>query len=201
MGVTLFTTCFGSYGRFLPGWLDAAAESGADDVLVVSDILRPVPNGVRLVVASTKAVYRESGFRNIACKHGREDWLWQIDVDDRIVPGATRMVEGVSADILQVGYRRSDGFVYVPQAISNERYLRCGDNPYVSGSPFRRSLLDKVQFPDVAWSDWGFWRLAARASAVFSAAGEVAYEYRWEPDDSVTGLYWDPQHVKDVLAL
>ena len=201
MGVTLFTTCFGEYGRFLDGWLEAAVQSGADELLVVSDVPRPVRDGVRLVVSSTDAVYRESGFRNIACEHGREDWLWQIDVDDRVFPGATKMVDGVEADVLQVGYHRSDGFVHIPRVIPNDQYLRSGGNSYVSGSPFRRTLFDQVQFPDVAWSDWGFWRLAARAGATFAAAGEAAYRYRWEPGDSVTGLYSDPKHIRDVLAL
>jgi glycosyltransferase involved in cell wall biosynthesis len=201
VGVTLFTTCFGAYGRFLPGWLEAAEQSGASDVLVVSDVVREVPSWVRLVVASVDAQYRESAFRNVACHHGLGEWLWQIDVDDRILPDAAGMVDGVDGDVLQVGYRRSDGFVYVPAVVDNDRYLCFRSNGYVSGSPFRASLFDTVRFPDVAWSDWGFWRLAARSGAKFVAAGQVAYEYRWEPDDSLTGLYQDDRHVAEVMSL
>jgi glycosyltransferase involved in cell wall biosynthesis len=201
MGVTLFTTCFGGYGRFLPGWLDAAAESGADEVLVVSDIVRPVPSDVRLVVSSTDFRFREAGFRNAACRFASQKWLWQIDVDDRIVPDAVQLLAGHDADIVQVGYVRTDGMTYVPDVIPNVEFLASGGNPYVSGSPFRASLFAQVQFPDVAWSDWGFWRLAARAGARFAAAGQVGYVYRWEPHDSVTGVYTDPQHIRDVLCL
>jgi len=202
VGVTLWTTCFGSYGRFLDGWVEAAVESGADELLVVSDIVRPVPDGVRLVVSSTDFRFREAGFRNTACRYAAHDWLWQIDVDDRILPGMARLVDGVTAGVLQVGYVRSDGFQYVPPALSPEEYLGWGGNPYVSGSPFTRDAFDRSGgFPDVAWSDWGLWRRMARARVASAAAGVVAYRYRWEPHDSVTGLYGDPQNVADVMAL
>jgi hypothetical protein len=200
MGVTLFTTCFGTYDRFLPGWLDAALVSGADEVLVVADRVLPVPDGVRLHVASTDFRFVEAGLRNVACEEAREGWLWQIDVDDRILPGAVRLLEGQTADVVQVGYERSDGMMYVPGVIPNADYLASGGNCYVSGSPFRATLFESVRFPDIAWSDWGFWRLAARAGATFAAAWEVAYRYRWEPHDSVTGIYTDPQHIVEVLA-
>jgi len=202
VGVTLWTTCFGSYGRFLDGWLDAALQAGAGEVLVVSDIVRPVPAGVRLVVTSTDFKFREAGFRNTACEYAEHDWLWQIDVDDRIAPGAARMVEGHTAGVVQVGYHRSDNMIYIPPAIPNERYLSSGGNCYVSGSPFTRQAFEvSGGFPDIAWSDWGLWRRMARAGVTFAAANEVAYWYRWEPHDSVTGIYTDPQHVADVLAL
>jgi hypothetical protein len=201
MGVTLFTTCFGTYDRFLPGWLDAAVASGADEVLVVADRLLPVPDGVRLHVGGTDFRFVEAGLRNVACEEASGEWLWQIDVDDRILPDAVSVLDGQSADVVQVGYQRSDGFTYVPGVIPNVEFLASGGNPYVSGSPFRASLFGQVRFPDVAWSDWGFWRLAARAGAQFAAGGRVAYRYRWEPHDSVTGLYTDPQHIRDVLCL
>jgi hypothetical protein len=202
VGVTLWTTCFGTYGRFLDGWQDAALQAGADEVLVVSDVPRPVSDGVRLLVASTPFQYQEAGLRNVACEHASEDWLWQIDVDDRILPGAASMVEGQTAGVVQVGYIRSDGFEYVPRALRADVYLNCEGNPYVSGSPFtREAYLLSGGFPDVAWSDWGLWRRMARAGVAVAAAGRVAYLYRWEPHDSVTGLYGDPRHVAEVLAL
>jgi hypothetical protein len=202
MAVTLWTTCFGSYGRFLDGWIDAAMRSGADEILVASDTPRPVPDGVRLEVVDTDFRFREAGFRNEACALAEHEWLWQIDVDDRIVPDAARMVEGHTAGVVQVGYQRSDGPIYIPGVIANERYLASGGNSYVSGSPFTREAFEASGgFPDIAWSDWGLWRRMARAGVTFAAANQVAYWYRWEPHDSVTGIYTDPQHVAEVLAL
>jgi len=202
VGVTLWTTCFGNYGRFLDGWTDAALQAGADEILVVSDIVRPVPESVRLVVTSTDFEFREAGFRNTACEFAEHDWLWQIDVDDRILPGAARLVDGVTAGVLQVGYIRSDGFQYVPPALPADDYLRWGGNPYVAGSPFTRQAFQASGgFPDIALSDWGMWRRMARAGVAVASAGVVAYQYRWEPHDSLTGVYTDSQHVADVLAL
>lgn len=198
MGVTVFTTCFGTYDRFLPGWLDAAVACGADEVLVVADRMLPVPDGVRLHVATTGFTYREAGLRNVAVEVATHDWVWQIDVDDRIMPDALEVLDGQTADVVQVGYVRSDGWVHVPQVMSNANYLASGGNSYVSGSPFRRTL--NVKFPDLAWSDWGFWRLAARSGATFAAAGRACYFYRMDWADSVTGIYTDPQHVIDVLS-
>ena len=202
MAVTLWTTCFGSYGRFLDGWIDAAMRSGADEILVASDTERPVPDGVRLEVVDTDFRFREAGFRNEACGLAEHEWLWQIDVDDRIVPDAASMLEGQSSGVVQVGYQRSDGQVYIPSVIANERYLASGGNSYVAGSPFTRKALEVAGgFPDVALSDWGLWRKMARAGVTFAASGRIAYLYRWEPHDSLTGVYTDPQHVADVMAL
>jgi len=123
-------------------------------------------------------------------------------VDDRILPGMARLVDGVTAGVLQVGYIRSDGFQYVPPALAPDEYLQWGGNPYVSGSPFTRAAFElSGGFPDIAWSDWGLWRRMARQRVEVASAGLVAYRYRWEPHDSVTGLYADPRHVAQVLAL
>jgi hypothetical protein len=196
--VTVWTTVFGSYHRFLEGWLQAAEMARPDRLLVVSD--RPLKVPADVIVAEPVGEFPEHRFRNLACEVA-DGWLWQIDVDDRILPDALEVLAGRSCDAVMVGCVTSRGSEYIPAVMPHADFL-AGPNRYLSGSPFTKQLWERAGgFPDVAWSDWGFWRRCARAGARFEAAGRACYWYREEPQDSLTGRYSDLSHVAAVMAL
>jgi hypothetical protein len=195
--VTVWTTVFGTYHRFLPGWLESARLAGPDRILVVSD--RPLDVDVDVVVAQPEGRFPEAYMRNVACENG-DGWLWQVDVDDRIMPDALRVLEGRECDIVQVGYVSTAGGHRNPTLTSNEQFLNNGHNEWMSGSPFTKDMWTRAGgFPDIAWSDWGFWRRCCRAGARVEAAGRPCYVYREDPSDSVTGRYQDAVHIVEAL--
>ena len=198
MSVTIWTTVFGGYHRFLGGWLEAAEAANPDRILVVSDLRLKVSADV--VVARPSGRFPEASMRNVACQNG-DGWLWQIDVDDRIMPDALQVLKGRTCDIVQVGYVSTAGGRRLPTMTSNEQYLAQRHNEWMSGSPFTKDIWERAGgFPDIAWSDWGFWRRCCRAGAAVEAGGQVCYIYREEPHDSVTGRYQDPVHITEALA-
>lgn len=195
--VTVWTTVFGRYHRFLPDWLSAVEAAEPARVLVVSDRMLSLP--VDVVVVRSSSEFPEAEMRNVACRES-DGWLWQIDVDDRILPDALRALEGRVCDVLQVGYQSSAGHVYVPSVAPNDEYLK-HPNCYTSGSPFTKDIWERAGgFPNIAFSDWGFWRRCARAGAHFEEAGQVCYWYREEPQDSLTGKYLETRHVAEAMA-
>ncbi|HEY7824735.1 MAG TPA: hypothetical protein VIG24_17980 [Acidimicrobiia bacterium] len=198
MSVTLWTTVFGTYHRFVDGWLAAAREAGADRLLIVSD--RPLDVDADVVVAQPSGEYLYPSLLNVACEN-MDGWTWRMDVDDRILPGVVRMLEGRDCDVLQVGLRGTRGAVSIPQVVPNEQMLALRCNPYRAGSAFTIDVWRRAGgFPDIAHCDWGFWRRCARIGARFQASGEVAYIYREEPEDSLMGLYADPAYNEQAMA-
>lgn len=196
MSVTVWTTVFGTYHRFLGGWLEAAHGANPDRVLIVSD--RPLNVDGDVIVAEPYGEFPEAHMRNVACESGH-GWLWQIDVDDRIMPDALGVLEGRSCDVVQVGYQSTAGGIHIPTVVAHDLFLG-GWNRYISGSPFTKDVWVRAGgFPHVAWSDWGFWRRCARIGAKFEAAGRACYVYREEPHDSLTGRYQDARHVAEVM--
>lgn len=196
--VTVWTTVFGGYHRFLPGWLDAAAAARPDRLLIVSDRHLEVPADV--IVAEPVGEFPEHRFRNIACE-AADGWLWQIDVDDRIMPDAVGVLAGRTCDVVMAGFETTSGGRHVPEVLPHSDFLQ-GPNRYASGSPFTRDVWERAGgFPNIAFSDWGFWRRCARIGSTFEAAGRPCYWYRDEPEDSLTGRYTDPRHFADVMAV
>jgi hypothetical protein len=194
--VTVWTTVFGTYHRFLDGWLEAATQAGADRLLIVSD--RPLDVPADVVVQEPQGAFPESFMRNVACKNG-DGWLWQIDVDDRIMPDALEVLHGRDCDVVQVGYVTGKRGLCIPAVVPNARYLN-SPNGYTSGSPFTKDVWERAGgFPDIAWSDWGFWRRCARVGARFEAAGRTCYVYRQDYADSLTGKYQDKRHVREAM--
>jgi len=198
--LTLYTVVFGDdYHEFLDGWIDAALKVGADEVLVVSDRYRPVPAGVRLVVHETNYRWREAGMRQHAVELAQSEWVWLIDVDDRVLPDVADVVAR-DADVVQVGFIRSDGEVYVPNVIPHSTFLEQRVNRYVGTSPVKRDRLLKVGgWPDVGYADWGLWRKLARSRYRFAAADRICFEYNWHPDSSLTGKKRNRRELVDEV--
>jgi hypothetical protein len=198
--LTLYTVVFGDdYHTYVDGWLDAALNVGADEVLIVSDRHRFVPDGVRLVMHQTGYHFREAGMRQHAVQLAQSEWVWLIDVDDRVLPDVAGVVDR-DADVVQAGFIRSDGDVYIPNVIPHSTFLEQRMNRYVGTSPVRRDTLLKVGgWPDVGYADWALWRKLARARARFVSADRICFEYNWHPETSLTGKKRNRRELVDEV--
>jgi hypothetical protein len=186
--ITLWTTVFGDYHRFVDAWMDAAVNANPDRILVVSD--RALNIDVEVIVSEPIGPHPEVVFRNMACRHAEDGWLWQMDVDDQILPDAMTVLENRNCDVVQVGWvaqhdENQKGF---PKVQSNEDYLADSANFLSIGSPFTKDVWQRAGgFPYIAYNDYGFWRRCARVGAKFEFANQVCYKYRMEWEQSLTG--------------
>jgi hypothetical protein len=186
--ITLWTTVFGDYHRFLDRWIKASVEANPDRILVVSD--RPLSIDAEVVVAEPIGPYPEAVFRNAACRHAKDGWLWQIDVDDLILPDALTVLEGRDCDVVQVGWvsMENPDWKDIPSFRSNEDYLSNDNNTFTGTSPFTKDVWQRAGgFPYIAYNDYGFWRRCARVGAKFEFANQVCFQYRTEWNQSLTG--------------
>jgi hypothetical protein len=122
--------------------------------------------------------YPQAFHLNTALQEVRSEWVWIHDIDDLAVPDALEGIEHADADVIQCGYERSDGEVYIPPALPNDEILELDHNPFVAGSFVRTDiLLDAGGFPNVALQDWALWRRLALMGAVFAAGDRPRFKY------------------------
>lgn len=205
MTVTIATVIYGTgYEHYLPGWVDSALAAQSDAVVVSTDRSHWLREGVVELVSEPPTGWRfpVSWFLNEAFENAESEWVWPIGVDDRIRPYALQALTGRDyADVVQVGYRRSDGLVYNPPPLKNFQILENVNNSLFACSPVKRSAWERVGgFPDVAFEDWAMWRRLARADCVFGYSFNVAVDYDWHPGSNATSKYSaDPQNTIDAL--
>ena len=198
MDVTLWTTVFGDYHRFLDGWMEAAAQTNPDRLMVVSD--RPLNIEADVIVRQPNSRYPYTSMLNYGAEACEDGWVWRIDVDDRIMADALSVLHGRDCDVVMVGIVSTKDSVYIPSVVPHEQFL-AGKNRYISGSPFTKETWVRAGgFPDIAHCDWGFWRRCAKLNARFEAAGRVCYLYRDERESSLMGEYADPKHDAEAMA-
>jgi hypothetical protein len=122
--------------------------------------------------------YPQAFHLNSALEQVTSEWVWIHDIDDIAFPNALEGIEQVDADVVQCGYERSDGEVYIPPLMENADFLSIGNNPFVAGSFVRTDiLLDAGGFPDCALQDWALWRRLATIGAVFAAGDRPRFKY------------------------
>ena len=198
MDVTLWTTVFGDYHRFLDGWMEAAVKTNPDRLMVVSD--RPLDIDADVIVRQPNSKYPYTSMLNYGAAECGDGWVWRIDVDDRILPDALQVLEGRDCDIVVVGLESTKGYTNIPRVVNHDKFL-VGGNRYTAGSPFTKDIWERAGgFPDIAHCDWGFWRRCAKLGARFEAAGRVCYVYREEFHDSLMGMYADNVDNLEAMA-
>lgn len=109
-------------------------------------------------------------------------WVWIHDIDDIAFEDALAGVAQTDADVLQCGYHRSDGEIYMPPEMTATELLEAETNPFVAGSCVRTEKLREVGgFPDVALQDWALWRRLALAGATFATSDWRRFRYMRHP--------------------
>lgn len=172
---SLFTAAEGeAYAPFIPRWWESVQQMDPPpDEIVIS--IHPLDKAsVRDVVAEDDRVrlveidepFSNKFFRE-ACAATTSTWVSFSGVDDVMLPYAYADI----AEATEVGADIIVGTI----ALSNGSIWRGSWNPYEmryrntlpAHSPYRKSLWEKVGgFPDIRWSDWGFWLKCLREDPV-----------------------------------
>jgi hypothetical protein len=180
--VTIISCLYGStHDDFLIDWLNTVGmlNPAPCEVIVATDRYRHLTTVLEVFRRQQdRHSYPQAFHLNSALKEVRSEWVWIHDIDDLAFPDALEGVEQVDADVVQAGYERSDGEVYVPPVMANDEFLALDHNPFVAGSFVRTDILtDAGGFPDVALQDWALWRRLARMGAVFTSAEKPKFRY------------------------
>ncbi len=181
MSVTVVSCVYGRrFDEFIPEWLAAvqALDPQPDAVIVATDVApRPIP-GVTKVMGFGLWTHPQAFLLQQAIQHAETEWVWIVDIDDLALPDGLAGLDGVAADVWQVGYVR-DGKDYVPPALSGRTYLGEPGNPFTAGSMIRTKAFKAAGgFSDVAFQDWSLWRRLAKQGATFASSDRAHYVYR-----------------------
>jgi hypothetical protein len=180
--VTIISCLYGSsHDDYLSDWLNCVGmlNPSPQEVIVGTDRYRHITSILEVSRRrQDRRSYPQAFHLNSALKEVRSEWVWIHDIDDLAFPDALEGIEHVDADVVQCGYERNDGEVYLPPVMDNAEILTLDHNPFVAGSFVRTDiLLDAGGFPDVALQDWALWRRLARMAAVFAAGDRPRFKY------------------------
>jgi hypothetical protein len=178
--VTIISCLYGTtHDDYLPDWLNAVGmlNPAPCEVIVGTDRYRHLTS-VLEVFRRRQNGHPQAFHLTTALKEVRSEWVWIHDIDDLAFHDALEGIEQSDADVVQAGYERSDGEVYIPPVLDNDEILQLDHNPFVAGSFVRSDILtDAGGFPDVALQDWALWRRLARMGAVFTASDRPKFRY------------------------
>jgi hypothetical protein len=130
------------------------------------------------------------------------EWIWVLDIDDRIKPDALEGLMDQTCDIWLMGMHTNGAEVYLPPHLTNEQIATAEHCYFCCGSPIRRSWWKQNRYRDLAFTDWAMWRTSAKMGASFAWANKMGYTYRKDFPNSMSG--WadaDDNNRLAVLAL
>lgn len=172
VGITLYTVAEGeAYAPFAPRWLESVRHMDPMPDQVVIVIGKDDNAGIRDLVTDDipwKIVTLDQPFSNAYFAAGVEaaetEWVGFSGIDDEMLPYAYRDIPRAgNAEIVVGTIILSNGHIWRgtwnPAALTRH-------NTLPAHSPFRKSLYEHVGgFPDIHWSDWGFWLKCAHYGA------------------------------------
>jgi hypothetical protein len=203
--VTIITAIYGDkYDQFIEGWSEAVSNLTVEPkrIICAGDRLREI-NAEQIV--SQPAVgwkWRSPWYWNSAARNTDTEWIWVLDIDDRIKPNALENLMEQTCDIWLVGIDVNGTENYLPPRLTNEQIASSEHCYFCCGSPIRRSWWQKNPYMDLAFTDWAMWRTSAKMGARFEWANKVGYYYRKDFNNSMSG--WadaDANNKAEVLAL
>jgi hypothetical protein len=180
--VTIISCLYGStHDDYLGDWLNCVGllNPAPREVIIGTDRYRHLTSVIEVFRRrQNRRSYPQAFHLNSALQEVRSEWVWIHDIDDLAFPDALEGIEQTDADVVQCGYERSDGEVYIPPSLAADEILALKHNPFVAGSFVRTDiLLDAGGFPDVALQDWALWRHLARIGAVFAGGDRPRFKY------------------------
>jgi hypothetical protein len=172
--ITLYTVAEGAaYAPFAERWLDSVKA------------MNPLPDEIVIVIGpddhcqirnrdmaglNTRIIQLDEPFSNAYFRAGAEnatsEWVAFCGLDDQMLPHAYKDLahaNAINANIMVGTIYLSNGTLW--RGTWNPSALR-NHNTLPAHSPIKKSLYQRVGgFPDIHWSDWGFWLLAAANGA------------------------------------
>ncbi len=170
--VTVFTIAeSAAYAHFIPRWWNAILLMNPRPTQIVithhyedhAQVITSVPTGYDI---PTKFVPLSSEFGveyfNAAVMEATSEWVAYCGIDDQMTPHALadlNRAQEIGANVAVANLLMSNGNKWTgswnPEALKQF-------NTLPAHSPYKRSLWEQVGgYPDVRWSDWGFWLRAA----------------------------------------
>jgi len=206
--LSIVTTCWGGYGRYLPEWaesvagqLPAPAEAviaqlgGCEqDAARAARILEHASVPCRVVTGEYTSM---AAARNLAVANARGEWVMHLDADDLLLPGALRRCLPLleTADVIPMAARYPSGRVR-PATHVTARWVLSGRIGVLSCSPYRRALWLAAPYRTldgpIPYVDALLWVGFARLGARFRGLSEPGFTYR-QHDDSFRRTLTQPQ--------
>jgi hypothetical protein len=201
--ISLYTIAQGvEYAQFASRWWSSvvAMDPLPDEVVIV--IGKEDHAGIRDLVTddvNTRIVELDEPFSNAYFRAGADagscTWIGFCGIDDQMLPQAYADIPEATragAEILVGTVLLSSGTIW--RGSWNPLSLR-QFNTLPAHSPVRRSLYERAGgFPDIHWSDWGFWlRCADLHPQVMNSSHPTAIFDVGEDRETMSGVSLDPQ--------
>jgi hypothetical protein len=203
--VTIITAIYGDkYDQYIEGWSEAIDNLTIQPKRIIcgSDRLRDI-RAERIVSQPAPGwVWKSPWYWNSAAEMTDTEWIWVLDIDDRIKPDALEGLMEQPCDIWLMGMHTNGAEVYLPPHLTNEQIATAEHCYFCCGSPIRRSWWKQNRYRDLAFTDWAMWRTSAKMGASFGWANKMGYTYRKDFANSMSG--WadaDDNNRLAVLAL
>lgn len=203
--VTIITAIYGDkYDQYIDGWSEAIDNLTIKPkrIICASDRLRNI-RAERIVSQPAPGwVWKSPWYWNSAADMTDTEWIWVLDIDDRIKPDALENLMEQTCDIWLVGIDVNGTENYLPPRLTNEQIASAEHCYFCCGSPIRRSWWQQNPYKDLAFTDWCMWRTSAKMGARFEWADKVGYYYRKDFANSMSG--WadaDSRNREEILAL
>ena len=200
--VTIITAIYGDkYDQYIEGWSEAIDNLTIQPKRIIcgSDRLRDI-RAERVVSQPAPGwVWKSPWYWNSAADMTDTEWIWVLDIDDRIKPDALEGLMDQTCDIWLMGMHTNGAEVYLPPHLTNEQIATAEHCYFCCGSPIRRSWWKQNRYRDLAFTDWAMWRTSAKMGASFGWANKMGYTYRKDFDNSMSG--WADADDKNRLAV
>lgn len=195
MDLAVVTAVWGSYGRFLPDWVDSIAEQtvlpsqvvivdcGVDDASPARRALKALRGAG--VAASMTRPQRYEGMgasMNDAVGRARTEWVVRLDADDTLLPHCVEDVRSLAdgADVVAIGAMRDGREVLFPDTSTD--WILSARQGALSPAAFRRSFWARCPFHEVNdWIESTFWVGLAHQGARFVPTSRPGFVYRTHP--------------------
>ena len=206
--LTVLTTVWGGYGRFLAEWAVSVADQipGPGEVVIaeLGGCEKETAAALRILdhagvpARTVHGVYTDmAAARNLAVGAAGSEWVMHLDADDLLLPGALRhcVTLAESADVIPMAARYPSGRVRPARHVT-ARWVLSGRIGVLSCSPYRRSLWQAAPYRrldgPIPYIDALLWVGFAKLGARFRGLTEPGFTYR-QHDDSFRRTLTQPQ--------
>ena len=201
--VTIITAIYGDkYDEFIPGWQASVGSLIDKPARVMCGTDRPRDVDAEILISESTYKWRSPYYWNYCAERTDTEWIWILDIDDRIRPDATQGLNEQTCDIWLMGMSINGREDYYPPRLTNEQIGSAGHCYFCCSTPIRRSWWQRNPYRDLAFTDWAMWRTSAKLGAHFEWSNKIGYDYRHDFANSMSG--WadaDDNNRLAVLAL
>jgi hypothetical protein len=213
--LSLVTTCYNKYDRFLPAWAKAVASGSnkPDEVIVVISGNGYDPESIErtkdLLGDLVRVIYIPhvcmGNARNMAVREANCKWVMHVGVDDVVMPNGIRDIRRNLSEDIVVGAME---WINHPTKSGIREYEITRESILDGGmtndhAAFRKSMWEKSPYIEYSGDvDTAFWLGLVQAGAGIKCISEVITKH-WFSADSVFGQFSreDKAEIKRMRAI